>query len=117
MRPDVAVLRRPEQRGRRVDGARVGNPVAHPARLVVDGHRRRQRVPGRRLHRLPEGLGMTTRRRYGVAVAAAVLSLTTGMAWGYWTAGSQAGGGGAAAAMSVNQGSTPTATASGRSVT
>jgi len=38
-------------------------------------------------------------------------------AWAYWTAGSATGGNGAAAVSSVNQGSTPTASAAGHAVT
>ena len=46
-----------------------------------------------------------------------LLSLLAGAAWAFWSAGSVPGGNGSATASSVNQGSTPTATASGRTVT
>ena len=46
-----------------------------------------------------------------------VLSLTGGAAWGYWAAGSVAGGGGAAAAASVGPGTTPAVSATGPGVT
>jgi hypothetical protein len=60
---------------------------------------------------LPRGL------RRALVVFPMVLTLVSGAAWGYWTTGSVPGGNGLAAATSVNQGSTPTAVASGRSVT
>jgi hypothetical protein len=57
-------------------------------------------------------------RRYLVAVAAAVvLTVLAGTAWAYWSVGSVAGGGGAAGASTVNQGTTPTASATGANVT
>jgi hypothetical protein len=48
-----------------------------------------------------------------------VLCLSTGVseAWGYWSAGSVAGGAGASAAVTVNQGATPTAVLAGQAVT
>ncbi len=61
--------------------------------------------------RLPRGL------RRVLVVLPIVLTLVSGTAWGYWTTGSVPGGNGLAAATAVNQGSTPTAVVSGRSVT
>ncbi len=55
--------------------------------------------------------------RRALVVLPIVLTLVSGAAWGYWTTGSVPGGNGLAAATSVNQGSTPTAVANGRSVT
>lgn len=46
-----------------------------------------------------------------------VLSLALGVAWAHWTTGSAPGGHGASAAATVEQGSTPSATVSGRTVT
>ena len=45
------------------------------------------------------------------------MTLVAGTAWAYWTADSTAGGNGAAAATSVNQGATPSGSASGQAVT
>jgi hypothetical protein len=57
-------------------------------------------------------------RRYLVAVAAAVaLTVLAGTAWAYWSVGSVAGSGGAAKASTVDQGATPTANATGSTVT
>ena len=56
-------------------------------------------------------------RRLTVLLLALSLSLAMATAWGYWTTSSVIGGNGAAASSSVNQGSTPTATAAGRAVT
>jgi hypothetical protein len=51
-----------------------------------------------------------------VAIALA-FTMASGVAWGYWTAGSGSGGNGASAAAGVNQGATPTATVAGHAVT
>ena len=59
---------------------------------------------------VPRGL------RRALVVLPIVLTIVSGAAWGYWTTGSVPGGNGLAAATSVNQGSTPTAVANGRSV-
>jgi len=59
---------------------------------------------------------LSTRTKRLVAVPL-VLALMTGAAWAYWTAGSIPGGNGASAATSVNQGPTPTASATGAAVT
>lgn len=57
-------------------------------------------------------------RRWIVLLMVAGVSLTVAAsAWGYFSVGSVVGGNGAAAASTVNQGSTPTATAAGRTVT
>ncbi len=56
-------------------------------------------------------------RRSAVLLVVVCLSLVMATASGFWTTLSVSGGHGAAAASSINQGSTPTATASGRSVT
>ncbi len=56
-------------------------------------------------------------RRLWVLLVTVSLSLVMATASGFWTTLSVAGGSGAALSSSVNQGSTPTATASGRSVT
>ena len=45
------------------------------------------------------------------------LSFGAAEAWGYWSAGSVAGGAGASAAVTVNQGATPTAVLAGQAVT
>jgi hypothetical protein len=53
-----------------------------------------------------------------VAIAVGVvLTVTTGTAWAYWSAGSVAGGGGAAGASTVHPGATPTASVTGANVT
>lgn len=56
-------------------------------------------------------------RRLRVLLLVIGLSLTMATASGFWTVLSVVGGSGAAASSSVNQGSTPTATAAGRAVT
>ncbi|MDQ3104609.1 MAG: hypothetical protein M3Q87_05220, partial [Actinomycetota bacterium] len=43
--------------------------------------------------------------------------MVTGVAWGFWTAGSVPGGNGASATASVGQGATPTASVTGNAVT
>lgn len=56
-------------------------------------------------------------RRLSVLLLVVGLTLGTAAAWGYWSTGSVPGGNGAAVASSVNQASTPSASAAGRSVT
>lgn len=56
-------------------------------------------------------------RRLVILVLVLCVTLAAATAWGYWSSGSVAGGNGAAAATSVNQGTTPTVTAAGRSLT
>ncbi|GHH78052.1 Ig-like domain repeat protein [Promicromonospora soli] len=48
---------------------------------------------------------------------ALVFSLLVGVAWAFWTTGSAPGGNGAAGAVTVSQGSTPSASATGRTIT
>jgi hypothetical protein len=55
-------------------------------------------------------------RRVATLAGAVAMTLATGTAWAYWSADSTPGGNGAAVATSVNQGSTPTAQATGSSV-
>ena len=74
-----------------------------------------ERVPGGDLHRLPEGGAVV--RRLVTLFLVACLTTVGATAWGFWSAGSVAGGNGAAAAAAVNQGSTPTVTAAGRTLT
>lgn len=57
------------------------------------------------------------RRLTSVTAAVVASTLTVGVGWAYWTAGSTAGGGGASSAATVGQGATPTASASGSAVT
>jgi Concanavalin A-like lectin/glucanases superfamily len=52
-----------------------------------------------------------------LVAAPVALTLMSGVAWAYWSAGSVPGGGGAAAATTVNQGATPTASVAGTAVT
>ena len=47
------------------------------------------------------------KRHLATLALAVALTVVTGTAWAYWTAGSIPGGAGAAAATSVNQGATP----------
>jgi hypothetical protein len=57
-------------------------------------------------------------RRHLIALgAASALTLVATTAWAYWSAGTAPGANGAAAASAVNQGATPTASATGSSVT
>ena len=57
-------------------------------------------------------------KRFLATLAIAIaLTVVAASAWAYWSAGSMPGGSGAAAASSVNQGATPTASATGASVT
>ncbi|HEX5090464.1 MAG TPA: fibronectin type III domain-containing protein [Nocardioides sp.] len=57
------------------------------------------------------------RRYLSMLGAAVVLTLVAGTAWAYWTAGSVAGSAGAAGAGAVNQGASPSAGATGSTVT
>jgi hypothetical protein len=57
------------------------------------------------------------KRHLATLALAMVLTVVACAAWAYWSASSVPGGNGAAAATSVNQGATPTASASAQSVT
>jgi alpha-L-arabinofuranosidase B-like protein/concanavalin A-like lectin/glucanase superfamily protein len=59
---------------------------------------------------------MTRARKLLLALAFAVV-VPVGVAWAYWSVTSTPGGNGASAAASVNQGSTPTSSATGNAVT
>ena len=96
-----------------VPGSGVAPGDAH--QRAVHGDRRGQRLPGRDVLGLPDG-GVVKRHLATLAIAVA-LTFVAATAWAYLSAGSVPGGSGAAAASSVNQGATPTASATGSTVT
>ncbi len=56
-------------------------------------------------------------RKLLTVVLTVILTVVAAIAWGFWTAGAEAGGNGGASATTVNQGATPTGNAVGSAVT